>query len=315
MGGGPQIEVPPPGKVAMFVAAGYGLRTVTSCDDGRSWQANHIVSNSNDDHSPYAHKGLAYGDGTFVTVSGWGAGDSHMKVSHDGVHWQQRRSLDDASVGYSSGRFVILRSGDAWISSDRGESWQDVAGPDGGRVRGADGNGPAIGISGEGGTDPRVTWDGGLSFATTRGCPGGMSFGGLGQHGGFASGPNLLVMGSREGHLCVVGRDNRAIATRATGKEMGKPTLAKDSFWVPSEGEIWTVSLDGAQVERKPITPSNLSLGAIAFNPNTGVFVGVTTSAFWRSENGVDWQKVAGPSGPGLHRVVFGYGDRSAECP
>lgn len=72
----------------MFIAAGHGGRTVTSCDDGKTWIANHQYDTANIDHSPYTEKGFAYGNGIFVHLIGWGAPPS-VKVSKNGIDWKR----------------------------------------------------------------------------------------------------------------------------------------------------------------------------------------------------------------------------------
>lgn len=307
------MPLPPPrGLVPMFVAAGQGGRTVTSCTDGRTWIANDILNSSSDDHSPYAGKGLAAGGGMFMALLGWGS-PSSVKVSRDGVNWRRiNLGLQAGGIGFVNDGFVVPFEGGSLRSSDGGATWADGRGPRH-RCRIAEGMGAAMGSGGDDDTKPYATFDGGSTWLVMQGCPN-MGFGGIGQTGGFAAGPQSLVAASKTGSICVVRAGSSAAIVRNTGEELGKPLYANGRFWIPGGDGMW-VSDDGVAFERRATSPSRLGLVALAYNPHTQTFVGVTRSTFHRSKDGLNWQAVAGSSGPDLQRVVFGLAAPSKDCP
>ncbi len=314
-------EETPIGKVPMFVAAGQGGRTIASCDDGKTWVANRSFENNNDDHSPNTHKGLAYGGGTFVVLLGWGA-DSSLLVSTDGVSWKRNTGLGNVSYGgiaYGGNRFVLLRQEVAQYSEDMGATWTRARiQPSNDHREGGGGNGlpGQKGVFGGGGsgTVPSMSWDGGETFSSVPGC-GNFDFGGIGGEGGVAAGNGHLVFVSRLGTTCHVTDNGKTVTTGKLDSEVdGKLVFALGKFWVTNGATIYS-SQTGEIWKRIAASPSDLALQAIAVG-NTGTFVAIskTGADFYRSTDGVTWQKVSGPPGPALMRVVFGYGLPSSQC-
>jgi hypothetical protein len=304
-----------PGKAAAFVAAGNGGRTVTSCDDGKTWIAQEIVLNTNDDHSPYTHKGFAYGDGTFVHVSGWGT-HARIKRSTDGVTWTKSElpGYSFGGVGFSDGAFVGVDSFGSRVSRDGGKSWQTGGRSNHGyHVRGVGGGGRAVAGGGSDMT-PVTTWDQGKTFAKATGCPG-MDFSNLGQRGGAAFGAGGLVIMSAKGDFCRLVDGKVVKAGNVGGSVAGKVAWVNDRFMAPSGGRAF-VSKDGETWSAVTFKPAGLAINIVARGAS-GTYVGITQGAtgFFRSEDGETWEKINGPSGPRLVDLAFGWVTPSGMCP
>src|SRR5690606_34582516 len=108
------------GEVPMFVATGMGGRRVMSCDGGRTWIADQAEAPEDeaDAHRTYTPKGLAYGNGTFIFLTGWGTPGT-VWVSHDGIDWDPR-VLDEGfevaeygfgGIGFDGESFILIGSG------------------------------------------------------------------------------------------------------------------------------------------------------------------------------------------------------------
>lgn len=305
----------PAGKVGVFVAAGNGGRTVTSCDDGNTWKAEEIIVNTNDDHSPYTHKGFAFGDGNFVHVSGWGT-HARIKRSHNGVTWEKSElpGFSFGGVGFSQGVFVGMESFSSRVSRDGGKTWQ-AGGPTnhGYHVRGAGGAGLAVAAGGNDST-PVTSWDQGKSFAKATGCPG-MDYSNLGQRGGVAFGANALVLVSAKGGFCKLVQGKVEKTGSVGGAVAGKVAWVGDKFYAPTGGRAF-VSVDGENWQTVVFKPAGLNINIVARGAS-GTYVGITQSdtGFFRSEDGIAWQRVPGPTGPRLVDLAYGVVEGSASCP
>lgn len=314
---------PPAGTVPMFVAAGNGGRTVTSCDDGLTWVANHVFENRNEDHSRFTHKGFAYGKGWFVSLMGWGAWSS-IKVSDDGVTWKQIETpfgnttlgsiaFDGeafVAFGQSHSSYATVPSG-TWTGGGRTGHSTHLRGGGGGAA--ADGRGAVAG----GGDDATavMSWDGGKSWMAASGCPG-MSFSNLGQLGGAAFGNGALVIVSDSGDTCrVTNRGAMKTSGRTGGGVIGKVSFFGDRFLAVSDSRAYT-SGDGVTWQSHVFVPQSVRLRAIARSAK-GTYVGIGPGggAFFRSMDAVTWTKVSGPSGTELIDLHFGYGRASTACP
>lgn len=304
----------PAGKVGVFVAAGNGGRTVTSCNDGKTWIAQEVVQNTNDDHSPYTHKGFAYGDGSFVQVSGWGT-HARIKRSRDAVTWQKSELMGFTfgGVGFSLGTFVGIESFGSRVSRDGGATWtQGAASGHGYHVRGVGGGGKAVAGGGSDQT-PVTTWDQGKTFSKATGCPG-MDYSNLGQQGGAAFGANALVLMSSKGDFCKLVDGKVVKAGKVGGGVIGKVVWTGDRFYAPSISRAY-VSADGETWESILFKPVGTKVNIVARSAS-GTYVGITqgSTGFYRSADGVTWDKVDGPTGPNLVDLAYGVVDESAMC-
>jgi hypothetical protein len=318
----PPDAVAPAGLVPMFVAAGMGGRTITSCDDGRSWIADHAHEAGNADHSEYTHKGFAYGQGLFVMIMAWGANVS-LKVSDDGVTWRRETTFDRTFYGglaFGGGAFGMLRQGVTQMSRDGLKSWHRARLQPRADFREGGGGGEAqVGVfAGGSGAALSMSWDTGETWTAVSGCPV-MDFGGVGQHGGIAFGGGNLVFVSRDGATCRAhdGGTKTSRGTLGTTRPIdGKLFWSAGRFWVLNGNEAFA-SDDGGVWTRQALQPREVAVHAIA-RGDSGTFVGVDRrgGAYYRSTDGLTWEKASGPSaGNNLLRVAFGHGKPSTMCP
>jgi len=118
----------PSGTIPLFVAQVFGALTVVSCEDGRTWKKVRQENSINDEHFESSSQGLAYGDGTFMSVFGWGATNT-VWSSTDGQAWARSygtgsfESMGDVAFG----RGVFLAGGNRW-ASDKGKTWKVTRG-------------------------------------------------------------------------------------------------------------------------------------------------------------------------------------------
>jgi hypothetical protein len=315
------VVVPPPvGKVPMFVAAGHGARTVTSCDDGRTWIANHAYENQNVDHSPYTEKGFVYGNGRFVLLIGWGA-PTTVKVSDNGINWTQHAvSGGGGGIAYldmPSPKFITIGGYGGCQSSTDGKAWNSCKAPSyNENLREAGGG--AFAMGGGGDIPATFSFDGGNSWRTAGACSLTDGFGNLGQEGGFAYGNDMFVAISSRGDWCKTANKGVSWQTgKLPGTATGKLTFAGDRFWAPNGNHgFWTQ--DGETWKRETFAPSGTTIHAIA-RSDKGTYVGIqrqsSSNRYYRSQDGINWTLVSGPGGTELRRVAFGYGSPSAQCP
>jgi len=316
-GTGNTIPPPPPkGTVPMFIAAGQGGRTITSCDDGMTWVANHQYADANEDHSPYAHKGLAYGDGKFIVILAWGA-DVSLKVSTNGVDWTRDASFGSGfygGIGYGGGRFAMLRQDVTQYSITGEKPWvRAKTQPRADFREGGGGGGLDKGVFAGGSDATDMSWDGAQTWRST-GCPN-LGFGGIGQEGGIAYGNNTLVLVGGNGTTCRLRNDGADRKTGSLGETIsGKMFFTGGAFWI-GNGNHGFSSTDGETWTRVAFSPNTVGIHAIA-KGDSGTYVGVDHSGdkFYRSTNGMTWTAAQGPTGNSLFRVVFGYGSPGATC-
>lgn len=143
---------PDSGRIPIFVAQGEVGRTTISCDDGRTWIANHSWDVDDDpllcdtpspvvcwmgsadyliggecrsmqpcNDTPDVAKGVIYGAGAFVATWGWGR-PGVIRRSTNGVDWTTTHADDSfGGIKYGAGRFVAASRFPVW-SSD-GTTW------------------------------------------------------------------------------------------------------------------------------------------------------------------------------------------------
>lgn len=116
------VVVQPSGE-PVFVAFGAGFWTATSCDRGRSWRLSQ-ESSDREDHGPWSAFGrMAFGMGTFVGATGWGA-PGHVLSSNTGLSFRSKLDLTagTSGVGFTGTEFVLL-TGDQVRRSPDGKGW------------------------------------------------------------------------------------------------------------------------------------------------------------------------------------------------
>lgn len=128
----------PPAPVSVFMATGHMGRTVTSCDDGKTW----IKDRSDDDatrcwvtgdpnykecdHTPFSGGGIDAGDGWFFADYGWGYNGS-VKRSRDGANWEIVKTGGwGGGTAYASK--TLMNMWGKWsYSTDQGKTWNEVS--------------------------------------------------------------------------------------------------------------------------------------------------------------------------------------------
>lgn len=338
-------SMPTAGLVPMFVASGYGARTLTSCDDGKTWIADHVYNPTtgecngptpcNRSHQDLTEKGLVYGNGMFVQIVGWGANPS-VNVSRNGIDWKLTKIPSsliriDGNIVFltePTPHFVVLMGYRGFCAeSADAETWKacPAAPMYSDSLREAGGGGPAIG---GGGNNPMVfSFDSAKTWSTNPFCAFGSEFGNLGQEGGIMWGHDSLVVVNTGGSWC---RTKDLGKTWQTGKfsdggAVGKASFSGGKFWAPN-GAYAHTSEDGVTWTRVDFKPSTVKIHEMAVG-DSGTLVGVERlgdtgnvskepSRFYRSEDGgVNWTMSTAAAGTMLRRVVFGYGLPSAQCP
>ncbi|MEM9192453.1 MAG: hypothetical protein AAGF12_24985 [Myxococcota bacterium] len=312
----PDAEPPSPDGVPMFVASGFGGRTVMSCDDGRTFHDRRL-SDDNGDHSAFTDKGLAYGNGVFVQLMGWGASAS-FQASRNGVDWTTiELDVRFGSVSFANGAFVAAGQREAFSSSD-GFTWTEVgrtSAPD--HVREGGGGGSLAVLANTDG--PVFSQDRGVTWRQESTCAGVSSFGGVGQQGGVAYGLGRLVMFDSDGRWCTTtdGTDWRTgVSDAERNRGGGKMMFAGGAFRFMNGASALT-STDGENWTRVDFEPAGVELHAVAASDG-GTFVAFNrgSNEFYRSTDGVRWESMGVHDAPTrLTRLVFGYGEASETCP
>ena len=312
----------PAGMVGMFVASGNGGRTVISCDDGKTWIAQHKFSDTNNDHSEFTHKGFAHGNGKMAELIGWGAVSS-VKYSEDGVTWLRKNvpNKENGTIVFDGVNFVIANGGGSSSATDPGGTWTGAGGTGHGTHARGGGGGPrgsmrGAAVAGGSNAVPVVTWNGGKSWAKANGCPA-MDFYNLGQTGGAAMGLESLLIASTSGAACVVAGPGMM------GEKVSLPTGARGKVdWLNDRFVIAAVtsllfSANGRTWTTVKVLPTNMVNIQDVDVSDRGTFVGINrgSNTFYRSEDGANWQKITGPSGGTLIDLEWVHAKPSPQCP
>lgn len=351
--GTPPTPTAPDGTVAMFVAAGFGARTVISCDDGKTWVADQAdVLNTTEDHDAHTPKGLMYDEttGNFAFLIGWKL-PSQVRVSDNGVDWRDIDMRNGNStyggLGVDRGELVLFLPNAIHRSADYGSpgnSWASVswsgASDYGWNVRAAaafDG----LWVASIMDSHLIVSTNGWQDWREESGCAQ-VRHESIGQHGGHAigrvrSGKRIVVSVGRTGAGCALDADsgaflgsfdlnavggNGSIGDRRDGAE---PTFANGQFWAPTRKTGILRSDDGENWTRTAF-PSGVEFDLVAHNPDTGNYVAINKNGqdFYRSQDGESWTQAPAPTplggaaGANSSRLIFlrfGYGKPSALCP
>ncbi len=238
--------------------------------------------------------GIAFGNGVFVT------GDREPKVSRDGIGWDAGgpanfsgpnepviwsvRRFAYAPFG-SDGRFVAIASGntdrDVLISSNQGRTWWR----------------------------PQTLPDG---------CGDG-----VGAYGDIVGGNGVIVMMGSDRVVCRSSDGGNTWTKHAIADDIYSSGLWTGSeFWFWSSTKRWS-STDGITWASTASVPAT-RLGPVARSPSGtlvavgNVWSGYSSQEFFRSIDGIHWQKLAtgtfAPSHP-IFFITWGLAERSAACP
>ena len=313
-GGVGGAEEPKVARVPMFVAVGRGGRRVMSCDRGRTWIADKQVASGSEDneHRTYTPKGLAYGGGTFVFLTGWGT-DSTTWVSKNGIDWIEQKQQDPfGGVGFDDGQFILVGNRLLVGSQDLGATWSpsNVAKPAYDRDAAA-----FTGIWAAGNDGKVVTRRKGGVWAALSGCVG-QRHGGIGGSGGFAAGFGVMISVGDAGDTCgiAIATGEALAAGKISASVRGKPAFVGDAFWVATGDSIYSSS-NGITWTGRPL-PMEVRFELVARDAS-GTYAGVSQSgdSFFFSDDGQRWTKARAPTGNGLVNIVAGAGLPSAQCP
>ncbi|MDX2020981.1 MAG: hypothetical protein SF187_12140 [Deltaproteobacteria bacterium] len=302
----------PAGSVPMFVAVGRGGRRIMSCDRGRTWVANQFVSTQDGEHSTFTPKGLAYGNGTFVFLSGWG-NPSTTWITTNGVDWvEQKHQTGFAGLGYDDGQFVLVGTNYHEGSKDNGKTWTRLpqSKASGGREGAAFTGIWAAGTDGQ----AQVLRKGMNSWANISGCTG-PRHGGIGADGGFAASTDTLISVGSNGNICGVNIATGAAigATQFNVEVRGKPNFAAGSFMVAT-GDSIRFSKDGSNWTTRTL-PKDVRIDLVDCDAD-GHCVGLNLDgkSFYYSDDAMTWSRAAAPQGNGMVAVKAGAGLPSDLC-
>ena len=314
LGGMGGADEPGVATVSMFVAVGRGGRRIMSCDRGRTWIADKSVApeSQDNDHQTYTPKGLAYGGGTFVFLTGWG-NDSTTWVSKNGIDWTQQKQQDPfGGVGFDDGQFILVGNRLLIGSQDLAATWSplNVVKPAYDRDAAA-----FTGIWAAASDGQVVARRKGGTWTALSGCVG-QRHGGIGGSGGFAAGFGVMISVGDAGNTCgiTIATGEALAAGKINAAVRGKPTFVGDAFWVATGDSIYSSS-NGITWAGRAL-PMNVRFELVARDAS-GTYAGVSQSGdtFYYSDDGQRWTKAKAPTGNGLVNIVAGAGVPSAQCP
>lgn len=325
-----------PTRVPVFIAQGKLGRTTISCDDGRTWIADHSENpsgrcwddtspnNVECDHNSWSSLGMVEANGAFLATYGWGY-PGVVRRTEDGIHWDDvLPGHTFAGMAFGNGR-VVANDHTPMISMSGGAagSWNpSTAIPSTGwTVRSiafiADGGGRFV-ITLEGevllSDDNGATWRSAASVPTD--CAKAVR---RTMHGG-----GTTVMFQNDGSVCRSSdRGDHWERVAVTDSFSSTPLFVDGKFTIWTGSTRWQ-SADGAQWASTPGTPG-VTIGAVA-RGDSGTYVAVRDGwqvyyekqQFYRSTDGVSWdvlpQTAFNPSHPITH-VIAGWAKPSVECP
>jgi hypothetical protein len=328
----PDIIAPteaPPGLVPLFVAQGNLGRTTVSCDDGKTWVANHsdddaavcFTGGLDCDHSAGAGRGITWGNGWFVATFGWGPPGA-IRRSRDGVTWEPvTTGTTFAGVAFGDDRF-LAGGRPAWVGGADGARWAKAGDPalKNWNVRRTAFVGGGFLVHGDG--DTMLTSDGGQTWWRPTTIPADCT---VDQwSGGIAHGNGVIVMVSAQGVGCRSTDGGKTFASAPLGG-----TVRGRLLWTGAEFMTWGQrglyrSRDGAAWTAQATVPANLLIGPVA-RGDSGTFVAVkdewqqwyAKQEFYRSTDGVTWEVLPRTAFAGSHPIsfiAFGHGVRPAAC-
>ncbi len=295
----------PPQGVEAFVAVGWGGRRLTSCDGGATWigDVQEAPESEDDWHRPYSPKHLAFGDGRFVFLTGWG-NDSTAHVSVDGVSWTSTPlSTTYGGVGHDGSRFLLVGNRELAESTDQGATWVALPDPESSYDRAAAAF-PGVMVAGADGNVETLR-DGAAAWQPLASCVG-ERHGHLGFQGGFASGGGILLSVGHEGDTCAM--------DIATGNDLGAGSLGAPVQFRPSyfdgafhvaTGDQLHRSSDGVTWTATPIQGAELH--QIVKGPG-GHYVALESGSnlLFHSADGSSWTQAQAPDGNGLLYLAAG---------
>lgn len=314
--------------IGVFVATGLVGRTTASFDDGQSWEAN----TSDDDsfvctptpasvcfEGNRTARGVAYLNGYFFVTFGWSreSGRSNsVRRSANGRNWTPVLTPGGFG-GIAAGRGAVVLAGPSgskymmrntnngtgmWTQEPNGfGDWVNfrhvafVRALGGRFIFGGDGNGfeaNRIVYSLDG-----TSWQ--KPTMVPAACPSNFRL-----FGGFGSVGNRIIMmgGDSQGSACT--SDNGG-GTWQTMPSIGAKVSSHDLISTANRVYVWSSNKvhwteNGMTWSSQNLTPAGVSIGSVAYSPDTGTFVAVTSGyfngyanqRFYRSANGINWTEL-----------------------
>jgi hypothetical protein len=325
-----------PGLVPVFVAQGHLGRLMVSCDDGQTWVANQSADDAETcwgddnlpdcDHSPWAGRGLAFGNGAFVATFGWGY-PGVLRRSVDGATWEDvwMEQPTFADIAFGKGLFVANNSPTS-ISTD-GATWQEGGdlNLNVGNVRAIEfvphGEGLFV-ITGESGSERDIVYSpDGINWSHPSSRP--PECGSYVRN--IAYGAGTIAIFSGNGTVCASTDGGDTWTLHQVGGSLSSTGVWTGTEFFVYEGSTLHRSADGARWTSQAVDPPDVNIGALA-RSDGGTFVAhrdawegwYDEQEMYRSTDGVTWERLpAGafvPSHP-INFIEFGYAQPSAVCP
>jgi hypothetical protein len=318
--------------VGVFVAQGHEGRVTRSCDDGRTFPYNHSADDAfrcfsdaehDCDHSEFAGRGLAFGDGAFVATWGWGhPGKLQRSVNGEGWSDVMTETPTFADVAYGNGSFVAC--GNPTRVSHDGQAWEE-----GGKLsfdinyRGIEFVPTAGGlfvVTGESGENRAISYSAdGKAWQASSDRP--VACGE--QQRGIAGSDSVMILASAKGHVCRSTDAKTWTFAQVAERFTSPPLWTGSEFWIYSGAQLYKSS-DAVTWTSQAITPANIQIGALARSPagtlvaaNDGWQVWYEKQQFFRSTDGVNWSVLPPSAFTGSHPInfiSFGYVPASAGC-
>ncbi|MFT5353228.1 MAG: hypothetical protein ACI9KE_000426 [Polyangiales bacterium] len=307
--GGPDVGT---SRVPLFLAIGWGGRHIASCDMGRTWINDTSESAEDDWHQTYTPKSLAYQDGLFVRMTGWGTA-STVHASRDGLEWTsvELSGRGGTAVGFDE-QWTVLTDNNIYVSDD-GLDWGVLDGAPFSALNRDGAVYPGLWVSGSDGT---VQFNRGEGWVDLASCNG-QRHTSIGVNGGFAASPDRVVSFGDGGETCVVDRNTGAdLGAGSMGASVnGVGAYVNGEFWVGTGGRLYR-SPDGLSW-----TDDAIASGArfeLVADSGEGTIAAASRNGdafYYSDDNGASWQEADAPMGNDLYRMVFGWAEPSAQCP
>jgi hypothetical protein len=322
---------PPPARVPMFFAQGSLGRRTVSCDDGRTWIANHDedpieqCGQIDCSHHAWASIGQVVTDDYVLATYGWGH-PGMVRRTDDGIHWEDVfPGQTFAGLAYGNGH-IVANARPAYISTAGGAAGSWSAGGTfdttvfnpryiGFIPIGSGGRFVALLETG-GDADIQLSDDNGLTWRSAPGRPTECAR----SAGGILTQNGVTIMAQADGSVCrsTDGGENWTYVP-VTSQFLSAPLVVDGAFTAWNQWSRFQ-STDGLTWSSKQgttgVRPIPLARAA------SGTFVTVIgqygEQQFYRSTDGLNWNALPATDFVASHpiwNIVFGWAKPSAECP
>jgi len=280
-------------RPGVFVAVGYGGRTIRSIDDGRTWVDDVSLAAKGGDDDQLLRTVL-WGNGQFVAL-GW-----RVLTSPSGQGWKAQGSVMSQWIGaaiYAKGTYVAMGGYGLRSTSVDGITWRPHAID---QVASHEHGALAFGEV-QGGRFVAANDDGRRSYAAD-----GTDW----KYSAGASGVKTTLLAFGKGVFVGIGDDLVVLSSDGgsswtLGPKLAAPVLglvfAEDHFTAVGQNHVLTSS-DGASWQDQA---SSTVGGALAYGH--GTYVMVRDNSIWRSSDGRTWGAASATGGANAYEwVAFG---------